>query len=65
MFFQKCLNALEIHILRNMAPNWMKQILLCSLGIDLQFKNIVCKFCDTFCIGLYLVLVNVVFLENA
>jgi hypothetical protein len=26
----------------------MKQILLCSLGIDLQYKNSACQICDTF-----------------
>jgi hypothetical protein len=46
--FRNYWNALEIHNLKNMAPKFMKQILLWSLWLDIQFKNVACQMCDTF-----------------
>ena len=34
--YRFCLNALEIHKLKNIAPNLMKQISICFLFLDLQ-----------------------------
>ena len=36
MIYRFCLNALEIHKLKNIAPNLMKQISICFLFLDLQ-----------------------------
>jgi hypothetical protein len=43
-----CENASKNHILRNIAPKLLRQILLCFLSLDLTLKNIVCQICDTF-----------------
>jgi hypothetical protein len=48
LIFRNCENASKIHILKNIAPKIMKPILVDFLGIDLQYKNIVCQLCDTF-----------------
>jgi hypothetical protein len=48
MISRFCSNALEIHKLKNIAPNLLQQMLLCFLVLDLQFKNIACQICDTF-----------------
>ena len=42
------LNALGIYNFLKMAPNLLKQILLCFLSPDLHDKNIACHFWDTF-----------------
>ena len=34
--YRFCLNTLEIHKLKNIAPNLMKQISICFLFLDLQ-----------------------------
>jgi hypothetical protein len=40
IIFRNYEKALNIYILRNTAPNFMKQILVDFLGVDLQYKNI-------------------------
>jgi hypothetical protein len=46
--FQILFRASKIHNMLIIAPNLMKQILVDFLGVDLQYKNIAYKFCDTF-----------------
>jgi hypothetical protein len=47
-FFRNAFNALENHILVKTSPNCIRQILLDSLWVDLQYKNIACQICNTF-----------------
>jgi hypothetical protein len=54
MVFQNLVNACLFHNSKNNAPNWLKQILLDSLRIDLLCKI----FYDKFVILLYMVLFN-------
>jgi hypothetical protein len=42
------LNASKIRISVSLAPNCMRPILLDSLWVDLQFKNVACQYGDTF-----------------
>jgi hypothetical protein len=48
LIFRICENASKNHILRNLAPTLLRQILLCFLALDLPLKNMVCQIYDTF-----------------
>jgi hypothetical protein len=48
MNFKIYLNTSKNHNLLILAPKMMKLILIYFLGVDLQYKIIACKICDTF-----------------
>jgi hypothetical protein len=48
MNFQIYLNTSKNHNLLILAPKMMKPILVDFLGVDLQYKIIACRICDTF-----------------